>query len=311
MLNRDGVQLADRRSTSGDHSVVLTVLRVALITVMLVIVLLPFLLTLAVALKPINELVTQQFTLTGWTLDNFARAWSGSNMSKFTVTTMVYAILGTVLSTGAAAMAAYAFARLKFRGRGVLFSIVLATLMVPYAILVLPLFAVMLHVPLAGGNDIFGQGGIGLYNSMLGLIVPSIFDAVSIFLLVQFFRSIPLELSDAARIDGASEWRILSRVILPLSVPGLATVAILQFAQLWNAYLWPLVMSSSDDLYTVTVGLSQLKSVAGSVGGSAPTSNALAPEVLAGSILAVIPVFVVFVAGQRYFRRGIALSGMK
>lgn len=311
MLNRDVVQLADRRSTPGDHSVVLTVLRGALIAIVLVIVLVPFLLTLVVALKPINELVTQRFTLTGWTLDNFARAWSGSNMSKFTVTTIVYAVLGTVLSTGAAAMAAYAFARLNFRGRGVLFSIVLATLMVPSAILVLPLFAVMLHVPLAGGNDIFGQGGIGLYNSMLGLVVPSIFDAVSIFLLVQYFRSIPLELSDAARIDGASEWRILSRVILPLSLPGLATVAILQFAQLWNAYLWPLVMSSSDDLYTVTVGLSQLKSVAGSVGGSAPTSNALAPEVLAGSILAVIPVFVVFVAGQRYFRRGIALSGMK
>jgi multiple sugar transport system permease protein len=182
---------------------------------------------------------------------------------------------------------------------------------VPYAILVLPLFAVMLHVPLVGGNDIFGQGGIGLYNSMVGLLVPSIFDAISIFLLVQFFRSIPMELSDAARIDGASEWRILWSVILPLSFPGLATVAVLQFAQLWNSYLWPLVMSSSDDLYTVTVGLSQLKSVAGSVGGSAPTSNALAPEVLAGSILAVIPVFVVFVVGQRYLRRGIALSGMK
>ena len=289
----------------------MTIARALVIAFGLVVVLFPFLLTVAVSLKPIEELVTQQFTLTGWTLDNFFRAWSGSNMAKFTWTTIVYSVLGTLLSTAAAAMAAYAFARLRFPGRGVLMSVVLATLMVPYAILVLPLFAVMLHVPLVGGNDIFGQGGIGLYNSMVGLLVPSIFDAISIFLLVQFFRSIPMELSDAARIDGASEWRILWSVILPLSFPGLATVAVLQFAQLWNSYLWPLVMSSSDDLYTVTVGLSQLKSVAGSVGGSAPTSNALAPEVLAGSILAVIPVFVVFVVGQRYLRRGIALSGMK
>lgn len=311
MLQRTFAPTPARRVARGDRSTLVAIARVVLIVIGSVIVLAPFLLTLAVALKPISELVTQKFTLTGWTLDNFARAWTGSNMSKFTINTVVYAVAGTVLSTIAAAMAAYAFARLRFKGRGILFSIVLATLMVPYAILVLPLFAVMLHVPLAGGNDITGQGGIGLYNSMLGLIAPSIFDAVSIFLLVQYFRSIPLELSDAARIDGASEWRILSRVVLPLSLPGLATVAILQFAQLWNAYLWPLVMSSSDDLYTVTVGLSQLKSVAGSVGGSAPTSNALAPEVLAGSILAVIPVFVVFVAGQRYFRRGIALSGMK
>lgn len=272
----------------------------------------PFVFATALALKPLNEHMTQDFTLGTWTLDNFIDAWSGSSMGKYIWTTAIYAVVGTTLSTAAAAMAAYAFARLDFKGRGPLLAVVLLTLMVPSAVLILPLFFVMLHVPLAGGNDLFGSGGSGLYNSMIGLILPSIFDAVAIFILVQFFRGIPMELSDAARLDGASEWRVLWQVILPLSLPGLATVAILQFAQLWNAYIWPLVISSSDDLYTVTVGLAGLRSVVQAVGGSSTQSMSnVAPSLIAGSILAVIPVFVVFVAGQRYFRSGIAMSGMK
>lgn len=238
------------------------------------------------------------------TLENYAKAWTFGGMGKYLRTTVIFSILATCLELLVSALASYAFGRLRYPGRDFFFSMVVATLMVPGAVTLLPSFFVVLHVPFAGGNDAFGQGGIGLYNSMAGLVLPGTFGAGSIFLLRQFFRTLPQDMEDAARVDGAGEWTIFWRIVLPLAGPGLATIGVLNFTTNWNAYLWPLVISADDSLYTVSVGLQALRTIE-MLTGSVP------PAAVAASVMVVVPIVIVFVFGQRYFQRGIALSGIK
>lgn len=146
-----------------------------------------------------------------------------------------------------------------------------------------------------------GQGGSGLLNTYWGLIIPEVSSAYGIFLLTQFFKTLPSDLEDAARIDGCSEPGVYWRIILPLSKPALATLGVLAFMSSWNAYLWPLIVTSTDDMATVQVGLSLFQT-------RYSTNWRL---LMAGSVIATIPLIIAFVSGQKYFTRGIALTGLK
>ena len=223
-------------------------------------------------------------------------------------TTTIYAVAVTVLATTTSSLAGYVFGRLRFPARDFLFGLVLATMMIPGSVTFLPLFILMLRLPLLGGNDIFGAGGHGLYNSYAGLILPNVVSASSIFLFRQFFRTLPKDLEDAARIDGCSEPMIWLRVIMPLSGPVVTVVALFQFQGSWNAFVWPLVMSSSERLYTISVGMYSLAYGSGSLTSMAELFQSV---LLAGSVMAVLPILVLFIAFQRQFVQGIALTGLK
>jgi multiple sugar transport system permease protein len=184
-------------------------------------------------------------------------------------------------------MAAYALARLRFRGQNVAFWLVIATLMVPVQITLVPVFMTLFD--------------LGWLNTYQGLIIPRATSAFGIFMLRQFFQSIPRELDEAARIDGAGHLRIYARIILPLAKPALATLAVLHFMNLWNDLLWPLVMTSSIDMRTLPAGLTLF-------GGQHVTDHAV---LLAGATISLLPLAVAFFLAQKYFIRGVATTGLK
>jgi multiple sugar transport system permease protein len=198
-------------------------------------------------------------------------------------------------------MAAYVFAKRRFPGRDVIFLLFLATMMVPSQVTLIPNYLILKHVPFFGGNDAFGLGGAGMLDSYYGLILPNAATAFGIFLLRQYMMSIPDELLDAARIDGASEWRIYRKIVIPLCRPALAAMAIFTFTYAWEDFLWPLIIISSPEHTTAPLGLALFV-----------VKNRTAWDVLmAGSVIATLPMVVVFMIFQRNFIRGISLSGLK
>lgn len=184
-------------------------------------------------------------------------------------------------------LAGYAFARLRFFGRDVLFVILLATLMIPFQVVMIPIFLIMRH--------------LGLVDSLGALILPNLVTPFGIFLMRQFFRTLPIELEEAARIDGCSRLGTLIRIVLPLSGPALATLAVIAFLWNWNDFLWPLVVIQSEHNMTLQLGLSTFQ-------GAHSTAWTL---LMAGNVLAVLPMLLAFVLAQRQFVNSIASAGIK
>jgi multiple sugar transport system permease protein len=265
--------------------------------------LVPFAWMLSTSLKPADQLFTVPPT---WIprpleLDTYVKAMSAGNFGRYALNSLLLAVANMLSNVLLSAFAGYAFARLKFPGREVLFVLVLATLMVPYQVTIIPLFVIVRHIPLFGGNDGLGQGGIGWINSYWGLIVPGAVGAFGIFMLRQFFQTLPVELEDAARIDGAGELRIFWQIMLPLAMPAIATLAIFSFQAGWNAFLWPLLITTTDDMRTIQLGLTVFQQQYSTQWG----------QLMAATVVATVPVILVFAAGQRLMVRGIAFTGLK
>jgi multiple sugar transport system permease protein len=218
---------------------------------------------------------------------NYSRVVHVFPVWRFLINSMVVAVVSTTLQVGTSAMAAYAFARMQFRGRNALFLLYLATLMVPFQVTIVPLFIEMKY--------------LGLINSYPGLILPSIVSAFGTFFLRQAFLTLPKELEEAAFMDGAGYWTVFTRVVLPLAKPTLATFGIFAFMASWNSYLWPLVIISSTKLMTLPVGLAGLQ-------GEHFTAWNL---VMAGTTISVIPIILVYLVAQKQIVRGVVLSGVK
>lgn len=206
---------------------------------------------------------------------------------RFALNSMGVAIVSTALQLVTSAMAAYAFARLRFPGRDALFLLYLATLMVPFQVTIVPLFIEMRY--------------LGFVDTYQGLILPTIASAFGTFLLRQAFLGLPRELEEAAFVDGASHWKVFTRIVLPLSKPALATFAIFAFMASWNSFLWPLVIVSSEELMTLPLGLANLH-------GQYTTQWNL---VMAGTTISVVPILAVYLVAQKYIVRGVTLSGIK
>lgn len=206
---------------------------------------------------------------------------------KFLWNSLIVAMASTIGQILLCSMAAYAFSRLKFKGRDLLFVIYLSTLMVPSQVTMTPQFILMKY--------------LGWLDTYQGLILPGMFNAFGTFLLRQFFLGIPRELEEAAFIDGATHFRVFRQVILPLAKPALATLTIFSFMQSWNNFLWPLIVVSNPNMMTLPLGLSLLQ-------GRWETNWNL---MMAGVVISVIPVLAVYLFAQRYFIQGITLSGMK
>lgn len=196
------------------------------------------------------------------------------------------ATVGQLLSC---ALAAYAFARMKFRGQSVLYFILLATMMIPPQVTMIPVFLIM--------------KSLGWIDTLYALIVPAFFGgAFGTFLLRQFFATIPQDLEDAARIDGCGRFRIFWRIVLPLSRPALVTLALFTFMTYWNDLLGPVIYLSSPGKATLTIGLANLQS---------DVMTTRYDLLMAGSVLSVLPILFLFIVGQRWFVRGIAMTGLK
>lgn len=207
----------------------------------------------------------------------------------------------TVLQLFFNSLAAYVFAKRQFPGKNVIFLLFLTTMMIPGQVTLIPNYLVLKHIPFFGGNNALGIGGSGWLDSYYGLILPGAVSAFGIFLLRQYMTSIPDELLDAARIDGASEFKIYWRIILPLCGPALAATGIFTFQAAWEDFFWPLIIVSSPDHYTAPLGLALFV-----------VKNRTQWDVLfAGSVIASLPMIIVFLIFQRRFIQGIAVSGLK
>jgi len=264
---------------------------------------LPFLWMISTSLKPERQIFRYPpvWAPDAWQWGNYVEAMQSARFGQYFVNTIIYSGVVTISNLLLCSMAAYAFARLVFRGRDVLFVLVLGTMMIPAQVTMVPVFIMLKRCPLVGGNDWLGLGGHGLLNTYPGLVLPAAVGGFGIFLLRQFFMTLPRELEDAARIDGCSEVGIYWRIILPLSKPALATLGIFTFTAAWNEFLWPLLITSKDSMRTLQLGLQVFQS----------QYTTRWDLLMAGTVVVTIPVLIIFLAGQRYFTRGIAMSGIK
>jgi multiple sugar transport system permease protein len=279
---------AKRRPRAAAHRAASWLLAVTAILVGLMM-LLPIIWMLFTAFKPEADIVTYPPTL--WprelTIEHFIDVWNRIPFARLYVNTIIFAGGVTVISLLFDSMAAYALARIPFKGRGIVFVGILLLLMLPFQVTLIPLYDML--------------NGMGLTNTLPGLIVPRMTNAFGIFFLTQFFLSLPKDLEEAARVDGASEWRIYWGIIMPLARPALLTLGLFHFQYNWNDLLWPLVMSSEVETSTLPAGLALFM-------GQHVVEYGL---LMAGSLLALVPVILFFLLIQRSFVAGIATTGLK
>ncbi|MEU8986240.1 carbohydrate ABC transporter permease [Streptomyces sp. NPDC048558] len=228
---------------------------------------------------------------THWTLENFTALLDQLDMPRYFLNSLIVAVLVTVSNLLFCSMLGYALAKLDFTGRSKVFGVVLTALMVPGNLMVLPLYVLM--------------NGMGLIDTYAGLVLPFAAGAFGVFLMRQFMLQVPDELLEAARLDGAGEWYIFWRIVMPLVKPALATLTIFTFLGSWNNFIWPLTATNDPDKYTLPVALATFandpnRMVAGGNG-----------MLMAGSLLVVLPVLFVFAVLQRHFTQGIATAGIK
>ncbi len=221
--------------------------------------------------------------------ENYAHAWQAAPWGRYFLNTIFISFAVTAGEIVTAVLAAYAFARMRFRGKGVLFTVFLATLMIPGEATLIPNFVIM------------SRRYLNLYDTYGALILPFLSTAFSIFLLRQFFLSVPSELQDAARIDGAGHLRFLWSVVLPISVPALVIVALIAFLASWNSFQWPLIMTSRPDVRPVQVGLAAFRQEAGSQ----------YHLLMAAATFVIAPIVLLYLVAQRHLIQGVARTGIR
>ncbi|MCY0897006.1 MAG: carbohydrate ABC transporter permease [Alicyclobacillaceae bacterium] len=260
-----------------------------LLLVLVAFVLGPFVWMLSSSLKPGGEVLSAVPRLlpSHWDFSNYVKAWTSAPFARYFVNSFFISAVQTAFDLTFGAMAAYAFARIDFVGRNTLFLILLATLMVPGEMLLIPNYITITQ--------------LRWINSYQGLIVPWLVSVFTIFLMRQFFLQIPKELVEAAELDGMGPFRTLFRIVMPLSKPVWITAGLIKFVGSWNSFLWVIIVSNSQKLDTLPVGLLNFTSNVGTVYN----------QLMAAATFSVVPLIILFLFGQRYFIEGVARSGLK
>lgn len=248
-----------------------------------------------------NSIFALVFIPDQWMFSNYAEAMKMGNWPRYFFNSFFVTVLAVIISLLFNSFAGYSFARLKFRGRDVLFFIALIGMMIPPQVTMLPVFLILKGIPLAGGNDIFGQGGLGWIDSYPGLLAPDIAGAFGVFLFRQFFMNFPRELDEASKVDGLNSVGIFLRIYAPLSGPIIATLIALKSAHVWNEFTWPLIITRSDEMKTVQLGLTLF----------ADEFTIQWNLLMAATTLIILPLLIVFLLLQRYFVQGIVTTGVK
>ncbi|WP_223360580.1 carbohydrate ABC transporter permease [Leifsonia sp. ZF2019] len=263
------------------------VLRYLWLSIAAVLCFFPFYAMVVLSLKPGLAVQFPQ-SLLPWNLStaSYEQVLGGQNLLAWLGNTLIYAVVSVVAVLLLSAMAGYAFAKKRFRGKETMFWSFLAMVMVPFHVTLIPTFIVLAKL-----------GGVDTY---WGLILPTLANAQAVFLMRQFIQGLPDELFEAARIDGAGEFRIFLTIVLPLCKPVLATLGIFVFLWHWNDFLWPLIMAKSSDMWTLTVGIASLQQ-----------QNVPLSVMLAGSVVALVPIFFAYSVAQRYVQEGVTSAGIK
>ena len=263
------------------------VLRYVWLSIAAVLCFFPFYAMVVLSLKPGLAVQFPQ-SLLPWNLStaSYEQVLGGQNLLAWLGNTLIYAVVSVVAVLLLSAMAGYAFAKKRFRGKETMFWSFLAMVMVPFHVTLIPTFIVLAKL-----------GGVDTY---WGLILPTLANAQAVFLMRQFIQGLPDELFEAARIDGAGEFRIFLTIVLPLCKPVLATLGIFVFLWHWNDFLWPLIMAKSSDMWTLTVGIASLQQ-----------QNVPLSVMLAGSVVALVPIFFAYSVAQRYVQEGVTSAGIK
>ncbi len=253
----------------------------------------PFAWMLSTSFKPTSQILTNSIHWIPQTfvLDNYRFVFRGS-VVRWMINSLITSFAGTIIGVILGAFAGYALARIKFRGRDAMFGLILASIMIPANLAVVPLYIAFLKV--------------GVVNSYAAITLPLIANAVSVYIFRQFFLGLPDELEDAARIDGAGRWQMFTRVALPLARGPITASTIILFTANWNNYLWPLLITFSSNMYTLPVGVAQYSSASGNY----TQINVYGPSMAAATLLC-IPSLAIFLALQRYFIEGVARTGVK
>ncbi|NEN07257.1 carbohydrate ABC transporter permease [Diaminobutyricibacter tongyongensis] len=257
------------------------------ITVGALIMVFPFVWTVITSVSPGASLTTTPQLPEHPSLSPYAELFQRVPFGQVIVNSIIIAVAGTVLQLVTSALAAYVFARMPFRGRGAIFVVYLATMMIPFQVLIVPLFVEM--------------KSLGLINTYLGAILPTIASAFGVFLLRQAMNTVPYELDQAATLDGAGHFRVFFQIMLPLIRPALATLAVFAFLNTWNSFLWPLIILRDPTMQTLPVALSSLQ-------GQYSTQWDV---LMAGSVISIIPMFALYVFAQKYIVQGVAGTGLK
>ena len=282
-----------RRSPRSTRMMMTTAARMVFYSLLLVVFVGPF---WAFFVTAFSGVTLQPGELLLWpqmpTLENFRYAWFKSQVWRYLLNSVIVVTIGTVLQVSVSALAAYALARKKFRGAAVISLFILSTMMLPEEVIAIPLYLVLGKLPLFH---------VSLLNSHAGMILPVVGWAFSIFMLTEFMKKVPLELEDAARVDGANEWQIFWLVILPLVKPALGTVAVFGFIMIWDQYLLPLIVANRDDLYTLPLALASVRA-----------DEVMPPAVfVAITLIAMLPSILIYLAMQKAFNRGLLMGAVK
>lgn len=287
-INAENERLRKRARAKRTISLTLSYVALALVTFLMIF---PLIIVVIVSFTPnaVTQTWPPKIIPSAWTLDNYTSLFQRLPIGRELLNTIVFAGAVTIISVFFDSLAAYGLSRVDFKGRGILLAVLIATMMIPAMALLIPVYKLL--------------GSMGLVNSYLGIIIPRMADVGGIFLLRQFFISIPKDLDNAARIDGAGEFRIFAQIILPNAVPAILTVGMFNFMGNWNDLLWPLIMTSKPETRTITAGLAMLTGH-----GSSVTPYGV---VMAGALISALPLLVVFFLVQKRFVEGIAMTGMK
>ncbi|QHF22779.1 ABC transporter permease subunit [Rathayibacter sp. VKM Ac-2804] len=252
--------------------------------------LLPFFWMITSSVKTPNEVfsVPVKWFPETWVWSNYVEIWTQSGMLTWIRNTLLLAVVVTVLQVLTGSFAAYGFSRMRFPGRDVLFLVYIGTIAVPWQSYMIPQFILLSNLKVS--------------NTLWAIILIQAFGAFGVFLMKQFYETIPEELSEAARLDGLSEYGIWARIMVPLSIPAIASLTLLTFVATWNDYLGPLIYLRNPDLWTIQLGLQSFVST---------LYDANYALLFAGLVISVVPIAVIFLLGQKYFVEGIATSGLK
>ncbi|WP_065437172.1 carbohydrate ABC transporter permease [Bifidobacterium longum] len=287
-INAENERLRKQARAKRTISLTLSYVALALVTFLMIF---PLIIVVIVSFTPnaVTQTWPPKIIPSAWTLDNYTSLFQRLPIGRELLNTIVFAGAVTIISVFFDSLAAYGLSRVDFKGRGILLAVLIATMMIPAMALLIPVYKLL--------------GSMGLVNSYLGIIIPRMADVGGIFLLRQFFISIPKDLDNAARIDGAGEFRIFAQIILPNAVPAILTVGMFNFMGNWNDLLWPLIMTSKPETRTITAGLAMLTGH-----GSSVTPYGV---VMAGALISALPLLIVFFFVQKRFVEGIAMTGMK
>ena len=287
-INAENERLRKQARAKRTISLTLSYVALALVTFLMIF---PLIIVVIVSFTPnaVTQTWPPKIIPSAWTLDNYTSLFQRLPIGRELLNTIVFAGAVTIISVFFDSLAAYGLSRVDFKGRGILLAVLIATMMIPAMALLIPVYKLL--------------GSMGLVNSYLGIIIPRMADVGGIFLLRQFFISIPKDLDNAARIDGAGEFRIFAQIILPNAVPAILTVGMFNFLGNWNDLLWPLIMTSKPETRTITAGLAMLTGH-----GSSVTPYGV---VMAGALISALPLLIVFFFVQKRFVEGIAMTGMK